>query len=83
MRELVTIQQLKNITPIAESDFIELAHVMGWQCVVKKGEFKPGDYGIYFEIDSFLPVDERYEFLRKTSSRVTQLHYIIASAKAD
>ena len=67
MRELVTIQQLKNITSIAESDFIELAHVMGWQCVVKKGEFNPGDYGIYFEIDSFLPVDERYEFLRKTS----------------
>jgi RNA ligase (TIGR02306 family) len=42
---------------------------MGWQCVVKKGEFKPGDLAVYFEVDSFLPEDARYEFLRKTSWR--------------
>jgi len=69
MRSLVTIQKVKNISPIADSDFLELAHIMGWQCVVKKGEFKEGDSGIYFEVDSFLPVDERYEFLRASSFR--------------
>jgi RNA ligase (TIGR02306 family) len=42
---------------------------MGWQCVVKKGEFKEGDLGVYFEVDSFLPVDPRYEFLRNSSYR--------------
>jgi len=69
MRSLVTIQKVKSISAIPDSDFLELAHVMGWQCVAKKGEFKAGDLGVYYEVDSFLPVDERYEFLRNTSYR--------------
>jgi RNA ligase (TIGR02306 family) len=69
MRSLVTIQKVKAISEIADSDFLELAHVMGWQCVVKKGEFLAGDLGVYYEVDSFLPLDERYEFLRNTSYR--------------
>ena len=69
MRQLATIQQIKAISPIAESDFLELARVMGWQCVVKKGEFTADNMGVYFEIDSFLPLEERYEFLRKNSYR--------------
>jgi RNA ligase (TIGR02306 family) len=69
MRSLVTIQRVKAILPIANSDFLEAAQVMGWQCVVKKSEFKAGDLGVYFEVDSFLPIDPRYEFLRTSSYR--------------
>lgn len=69
MRSLVTIQKVKMISAIPDSDFLELAHVMGWQCVVKKGEFHPGDLGVYFEVDSFLPEEPRYEFLRNSSYR--------------
>jgi RNA ligase (TIGR02306 family) len=69
MRSLVSIQKVKEISAIADSDFLELAHVMGWQCVAKKGEFKAGDLGVYYEVDSFLPPDERYEFLRASSYR--------------
>lgn len=64
-RKLASIRRVRSIEPIEGADNIELARVDGWQCVVKKGEFKPGDMGVYFEIDSFLPVDERFEFLRK------------------
>jgi RNA ligase (TIGR02306 family) len=35
--------------------------------VSKKGEYKAGDFCIYCEIDSFLPIKEEFEFLRKTS----------------
>jgi RNA ligase (TIGR02306 family) len=69
MRSLVTIQKVKEISAIADSDFLELAHVMGWQCVVKKAEFQAGDLGVYYEVDSFLPLDDRYEFLRNSSYR--------------
>jgi RNA ligase (TIGR02306 family) len=69
MRSLVTIQKVKGISSIPDSDFLELAHIMGWQCVVKKGEFKEGDFGVYYEVDSFLPMDDRYEFLRTSSYR--------------
>jgi RNA ligase (TIGR02306 family) len=57
MRQLVTIRTVDELRPIEGADMIELAIVNGWQCVVKKGEFKLGDKGIYFEIDSFLPTD--------------------------
>jgi len=40
--------------------------VDGWTCVVKKGVFAVGDSGVYFEIDSLLPLaDPRFEFLKK------------------
>ena len=64
-RKLVTIRKIKDIKPIENADMIEVAIVDGWQVVVKKGEFKVNDFGVYFEIDSFLPIEDRYEFLRK------------------
>jgi len=67
MRKLATIREIVEIRPIEGADFIESARVDGWWCVVKKGEFALKDKVIYCEVDSFLPLDERYEFLRKTS----------------
>jgi RNA ligase (TIGR02306 family) len=55
MRKLVTLRKVSKLTPIEGADVIELAHVDGWQCVVKKNEFEEGDWGIYFEIDSMIP----------------------------
>jgi RNA ligase (TIGR02306 family) len=68
-RALATVQRVRSIEPLPDSDFLELARIKGWQCVVKKGEFAVGEPAVYFEVDSFLPEDERYEFLRKTSFR--------------
>lgn len=68
-RKLVTIQEVKEIVPIKNADAIELVKIMGWQCVVKKGEFKAGDRGVYFEVDSYLPIEDKYEFLRLSSYR--------------
>jgi len=61
-----TIQTIKEILPIDGCDNIELAKVLGWQCIVKKGEFKSGDRCVYIEIDSLLPIKPEYEFLRKS-----------------
>jgi len=64
-RKLASIRKVKEVRPIKNADAIELAIVDGWQCVIKKGEFKAGDIGIYFEIDSFLPLEPEYSFLEK------------------
>lgn len=73
MRKLASIQRVYSVEPIEGADKIELAHVLGWQCVVNKGAFKPMDLGVYFEIDSFLPVREEFEFLRQSSYKKTDL----------
>lgn len=68
MRKLATIQKIKDILPIEGADAIELAIVNGWKVVVAKNVgHKVGDYVIYCEIDSFLPIKEEFEFLRKSS----------------
>jgi len=69
-RKLATIQTIKELLPIPNADAIELATFenIGWKCVVKKGEFKPKDKAVYFEIDSLLPLIPEFEFLAKGNS---------------
>lgn len=66
-RKLASVQVVSDLQPIPEADLIEVATVRGWKLVVKKGEYAIGDKVIYCEIDSFLPVKEEFEFLRKSS----------------
>ena len=66
-RKLASIQRIYGVEPIEGAERIELAHVLGWQCVVNKGQFQPMDLAVYFEIDSFLPIRPEFEFLRSSS----------------
>ena len=72
MRQLATIQKIATITPIEGADNIVLATMenLGWQCVIKKDEFKIGDLIIYCEIDSVLPDKPEYDFLRSRNFRI-------------
>ena len=62
-RKLASIQRVLAIEPIENADAIELARINGWQCVVKKGEFAPGDLGVFLEIDAVPPDSEVFRFL--------------------
>lgn len=67
-RKLASIKTIDNIRPIDGADKIELAIVGGWNVVVAKDVgHKVGDVVVYCEIDSFLPIREEFEFLRKSS----------------
>lgn len=66
-RKLASIQEIVNIEDIPGADNIQVATVKGWKLVVKRDEFKIGDKAIYCEIDSFLPIKEEFEFLRRSS----------------
>lgn len=70
-RKLVSIQRIERLDPIVGADRIVKARVMGWDVVVKKGEFEVGDACVFFEIDSVLPADQPWaEFLRPRGFRV-------------
>ena len=73
MRKLASIQRVWKIEPIEGADRIELAHVLGWQCVVNKGQIQEMDPAVYFEIDSFLPIRPEFEFLRSSSYKNTDI----------
>ena len=73
MRKLASIQRIWKTEPIEGADRIELAHVLGWQCVVNKGQFREMDLAVYFEVDSFLPIAPEFEFLRASSYRKTDI----------
>ena len=60
MRKLASIQRIMALDPIPGADLIEQAKVLGWSCVVLKGEFNVGDLGVFFEIDSVLPSEASY-----------------------
>lgn len=62
-RKLASIQMVQSIEPIVNADAIELVHIQGWQCVTKKGEFAPGDLGVFLEIDAIPPDEDRFRFL--------------------
>jgi len=75
-RQLATVREIKELLPIPKADRIELALVDGWQCVVKKGEFKQGDLCIFFEIDSVLPEKDWSEFMRPRKFRVKTARFM-------
>lgn len=67
MRKLATIRDIDEIRPIEGADAIEVAVIEGWEIVVKKGEFAPGQAVIYLEIDSWVPT-EIAPFLTKNAA---------------
>jgi len=75
-RELAYVVRIDNISGM-DADNLECAHVRGWNIVVGKKEFEPGDLAIYFEIDSKLPEVEPFTSMEFLKSK----HYKIKSQK--
>jgi len=67
-RKLASIRKISDLRPIEGADKIELATIDGWKVVVAKDvNHKVGDLIVYCEVDSFLPIEPEFEFLRKSS----------------
>lgn len=82
MRKLASIQIIDKLTPIEDADLIEVASVLGWNVVVKKGDFKPGDLCVFFEIDSVLPDVGEFRFLEKKRLRTKKLRGVMSQGLA-
>jgi hypothetical protein len=70
MNNLASAQRINKIDPIEGADFIVKATVLGWEIVIKKGEFEIGDLVAYIQIDTVVPETEQFEFLRERQFRV-------------
>ena len=73
-RELAYAVKIDEIRPIEGYDKVEYARVNGWWVIVRKDQFKVGDYAIYIEVDSKVPSTEpAFEFLEKRDYKVKTL----------
>jgi RNA ligase (TIGR02306 family) len=71
MRNLASVQLIKDIRSIEGADKIEVCDILGWHCVIaKKDNFKIGDKVVYIEVDSIVPEKPEFEFLRDRKFRV-------------
>lgn len=67
MRKLATIQKIADIQPIEGADKICKYKVNAWWVVDQVGKYNVGDHVVYCEVDSYLPIRDEFEFLRKSS----------------
>ena len=74
-RELAYVVKIDSIEPIPGRDRVECAVVGGWTIMVRKDQFKPGDLGIYFEIDSKVPAKEPFMFLEGKHFKIKTQKY--------
>lgn len=62
----VNIIEIEEVRPHGNAERLEIIPVGGWQAVVKKGQFKPGDRAVYIEPDYTVPTDRpEFAFLAK------------------
>lgn len=67
---LASAQIITSITDIPGADKISLVKILGWECIVKKGEFKEGQLVGYIGLDTIVPELPEYEFLRDRKFRI-------------
>lgn len=68
-RALATVRTIDGLENIEGADNIEIARVGGWKVVVGKGIYNVGDKVVYFEIDSLLPIEPEFNFLKESNIR--------------
>lgn len=52
---IIPVAAIEKITPHNNADSLELAQILGWQMVVRKGEYEVGNAVVYFPVDTVLP----------------------------
>ena len=52
---IVEVSRIEKVLAHGNADALELAHIKGWQCVIPKDRYRPGDLVTYVPIDAVIP----------------------------
>lgn len=70
-RKLAHIEVISEIMEHGNAETLEIAKVLGWACVVLKGQFKAGQTVVFIEPDAILPEGRpEWEFMRERGFRI-------------
>lgn len=68
---LATIEKIHSIQPHFNADTLEVGKIKEWPVVVKKGQYKDGDFIVFIRIDSIVPFTNTYfAFMERQHYRV-------------
>ena len=71
MKKLATVRTIASFTDMKGYDNVYMAHIDGWQAIVRKEDFNtPGEKVIFIEPGAQLPETEEYKFLEKRKYRI-------------
>jgi RNA ligase (TIGR02306 family) len=75
---VIPVATIEKLSPHTNADSLELAQILGWQMVVRKGEYRINDKIVYFPIDTILPqeLSDQYgvtKYLSRGRIRCTKL----------
>ena len=54
---IVEVCKIEKVLPHHGADALDLAQIKGWQCVIPKGRYVPGDLVTYIPIDAVIPAE--------------------------
>jgi len=61
--KLATIELIADVRPHPNADRLDIATILGWQTIIRKGEFSAGDRVVFIPIDTILPKAPWSDFL--------------------
>jgi hypothetical protein len=59
----VNVVRVEEILPAPKSDSLGIVYIGGYQCVVRKDAYEPGQLAVYLQPDSIAPQTEQFKFL--------------------
>lgn len=68
--KLASIEKILKIEPHPNADLLEIATVLGYQCIVPKGKWNVGDWCVLIQPDTVLPDAAWANFYKSKSNRV-------------
>lgn len=68
--KLASIERVKDVQDHPNADKLDIVKVLGYSCIVKKGEYKVGDLVVFIQPDTVLPDEHWAEFYKSKSKRV-------------
>jgi RNA ligase (TIGR02306 family) len=68
---LAHIETIREVLPHGNADSLEIVKVLGWTCIVLKGQFQSGQQVVFIEPDAVLPEGRsEWEFMRQRHFRI-------------
>lgn len=70
MISLATIERVNNVSCHLKADRLEIVFILNVPTVIRKGQFKTGDLGVFCKVESVMPPKPEFEFLKVNGYRI-------------